>query len=186
MHYFRTPVPAKLESLAEFGTASVGSFDASTNTAQVVQYGLSIGNGIALSRDKRKLYVVNTVPKDINTYDVHSIENITLADVTHVGTCLDNLQVDPEDGSIWIGSHPVPIKIILYLDDQENLQSPSQVLRVKVDGKGHPRSDAITEVYVDQGQQISGSTVALRYKKQLLIGSISDKTVLCELDCFEL
>ena len=53
----------------------------------------------------------------------------------------------------------------------------SQVLKITIsDGK-----TKITEVYSNDGSEISGSTVAARYKDALLIGTVFTNTLYCEL-----
>jgi len=41
-------------------------------------------------------------------------------------------------------------------------------------------ADRITELYSDEGFQISGSSIASLYNGQMLIGSVVDKLVMCE------
>ena len=53
-----------------------------------------------------------------------------------------------------------------------------QVLRVHI-YQGHIMS--IQEVYADDGHRIQGSSVAIRYKDTLLIGTITHKAALCHL-----
>ncbi|KAK3107445.1 hypothetical protein FSP39_014760 [Pinctada imbricata] len=91
---------------------------------------------------------------------------------------VDNIEVDPKTGDLWIGSHPKINQIIAYDKSMGKTLSPSQVLRVKFkDGK---LSDAV-EVFLDKGKRIAASTVASVYKKRLLIGSLGGPPMLCDM-----
>ena len=51
-----------------------------------------------------------------------------------------------------------------------------QVLRIQVN-----KGDAIDEVYSNNGSQLRFTSVAVRHENQLLIGTVDDKVLLCEL-----
>ena len=183
-NYFRSwNFLLNLESFIDVGSGSIGSYNGSSRVATIVHRGLSLVNGLALSPNKNKLYVMAIARKTVLTFAVHSMTNITIENKFFLETIGDNIQVDADDNSLWIGAHPVPIKMLSHLKDPTRV-SPSQVLNIKVDGKGHPRSNAITEVFMDDGELISASAVALRHKKGLLIGSVAHKLVFCQLECF--
>ena len=183
-NYFRSwNFLLNLENFIDVGSGSIGSFDGSTGVGTLVRQGLSLANGLALSRSRDKLYVLNSGRKSVLTFAIHSLRNLTIEHALSLGTTGDNIQVDPDDESLWIAAHPVPLKMLPHLQDP-TLLAPSQVLNVKVDAEGHPRSDAITEVFADGGELISASAVALRHKDGLLIGSVSHHLVHCRLDCF--
>lgn len=46
-------------------------------------------------------------------------------------------------------------------------------------------ADGITELYSDDGSQISGSSIASLYKGKLLVGSVVDKMVFCDVRTME-
>lgn len=61
---------------------------------------------------------------------------------------------------------------------------PMQVLRVRLTSQSVPFSVDITEAYVDDGKQISGSSVAIFYNNQLLIGTVAHKLAYCQVIAF--
>lgn len=179
--YWHGGVLGKLEVYLDLRFGSVGSYDGKTSTGMVLKKGYGLANGLALSRDRTKLYMVNIADMAVDTFLVHSVTNITWVSSLVLDTVADNIQVDPDDGSLWLGCHPAPTQTVKYLDSPETSPvPPSQVLNVKVDKQGIPADD-VTEVYSNRGSQIAASTVALRHKNKLLIGSVCQNTVVCEI-----
>ena len=180
-NYFRSPVFLRnLESLADVGSGSVGSYHGKTFESALVYQGLSVANGVAYSHKYHKLYVINFAKKELVTFSVCSLKSIKVESVVYLGTLGDNIQIDEEDNSLWIAAHPVPMQAFTHMSDN-TIDSPSQVIQVKVDSEGRPRADKIRELFLDRGSLISGSSVALRHKNQMLIGSITTKTAICNL-----
>jgi arylesterase/paraoxonase len=81
----------------------------------------------------------------------------------------DNLSI-AEDGAIWIAAHPRPIQLIRHLKDPSEL-SPTQVIRVAADPQ---TEDRITEIYMNDGGEISAGSVAAVLEKRMLIGSLTE------------
>jgi arylesterase / paraoxonase len=137
--------------------------------------GIQLANGINVSPDGRSLYVVSSIGGTVRVYE----RDVATGDLAfrhaiplHSGG--DNLEIDA-DGTLWVGSHPQLLKVIRYMAGGRE-HSPSQVLRVV------PRPDGgdVTEIYLDDGHQLSASTVAAVFGKRLLIGPLADSKLL---DC---
>ncbi len=80
---------------------------------------------------------------------------------------IDNIELDAE-GNLWIGSHPKLWTFTRHAKDAEKL-SPSQVFKIsKMKNDGY----TVEEVYLESGDNLSGSSVAAVYGKTLLIGSV--------------
>ena len=75
-----------------------------------------------------------------------------------------NIEID-NDGNLWIGSHPKIQSFTRHAKDKINL-SPSQVLRVSLDSSNQYSFD---EIYLNAGEELSGSSVGAIYKNNLLI-----------------
>jgi arylesterase/paraoxonase len=84
----------------------------------------------------------------------------------------DNLEWD-QQGNLWIGAHPRMFDFLAHAAD-EHENSPSQALKISLDTD----SPVITEVYLDDGSAISGSSVAAVYEDTLLIGSVFEPRLL--------
>ena len=142
----------------------------------VAASGLGFANGININRDGSLLYVAETIGKqlsifsrDKNTNDLELIESIDF------NSGVDNIEID-SDGNLWIGSHPKMYTFSRHMNDSTVL-SPSQVYKVSLD---QSNSYTIEEIYLNLGDELSGSTVAAFYDSTLLIGSVFESYFL---DC---
>lgn len=165
-----------MEVLLRLRFGSVGFFDGSH--CKLVETGLFIPNGIALSPDGRMLYVAVMGDKEIRVYRINN-NSLALTNSVNVRTHLDNLNVDPWTGDIWFGAHPAYYRSGLYTLNPVENTSPSQVMRVKMSSNGH--AGVVEEIYSNNGTEISGSSVAVVYERTMLIGSIASAAYCCEL-----
>jgi len=143
---------------------------------KVAADGFGYANGINISPDGRKLYVVGTTQMTLKIFDrdLKSGE-LALAASVRFDTGLDNIEIDSA-GALWIGAHPQLLKFVAHSKDAAK-RSPSQVLRVTLNPHGKPRID---EIYLSQGEVLSGASVAAVYKDRMLIGSVFEPAFL---DC---
>ncbi|MCW9034762.1 MAG: SMP-30/gluconolactonase/LRE family protein [Rhodospirillales bacterium] len=163
-----------VEDYGRLSLASVVYYDGKTVTttdAGTFRY----ANGINISPDGMKLYVAATTDGAISVFDrriktgeLSGRRNISL------GTGVDNIEVDAK-GALWIGAHPKLFDFLGHAKD-ETKNSPSQVLKLTPNAY---RFD-VSEVYLDDGSRLSGSSVAARYGDRLLIGPVFDPKFL---DC---
>jgi len=150
--------------------------------AQVLFYGpggfrpaiddLVFPNGINVSPDGGKLYVAAVTESALRIYDRDPAgETLSLREVAPLPGGPDNIEVDPQ-GTLWIGAHPKLLRVGAHAADPAEL-SPSQVLRVRPTGE-------VDEVLLDDGRQLSGSSVAAARGNRLLAGQIFNDGIL---DC---
>ncbi len=126
---------------------------------------LKYANGINISNDFRKIYVAETIGRRIRVYNRSELNNsLELLDIINVNSGVDNIELD-QDGNLWIGSHPKLFDFLKHAKDKKNL-SPSQV--IVISGSTYE----VTEIFLSNGKDMSGSTVAAVYNKNLLIGSV--------------
>ncbi|KAM7383641.1 hypothetical protein PAMP_003276 [Pampus punctatissimus] len=92
-----------------------------------------------------------------------------------VGSLCDNIEVDHRTGDIWLGCHPNAMKLSKY--DPED-PPDSEVLQIK---NIHSQQPVVSQVYADNGNVIMGSSVAASYERKLLIGTVFQKALLCDL-----
>ncbi len=93
---------------------------------------------------------------------------LTLQAEIDVDTGPDNIEIDA-NGNLWIGAHPKLLTFVAYAKDADKL-SPSQALRIHRAEGGYD----VTEVFLSEGDDISGSSVAAWRQGRLLIGSVFD------------
>ena len=147
-------------------------------TSKVVADELAFANGVALSADMSKVYVTELLARTLHIFDRDAATNdLALSDRVFLGTGVDNIDV-AEDGSLWIGAHPQLATFGEHASDPANL-SPSQIIVVRqFEGGGGEASTA----YLDDGSEISASSVGATYKDRLVIGAVFDPAVLvCEM-----
>lgn len=173
-----------LETGAGLPWSTVVFFDGSR--FHTVAKRIEMANGIALDRDRGRLYVAACRSKRLydfawdvgdparELFDPRTIE---------LPGCPDNLEWD-EEGNLWIGVDPSFLKVALYMN-RIVPTAPSLVLCLHFEGGGEtPR---IEEVFRDDtGEKISASSVVAAYgrgpARRLLIGAPFDDHLLdCEL-----
>ncbi|MDC1051082.1 SMP-30/gluconolactonase/LRE family protein, partial [Candidatus Marinimicrobia bacterium] len=129
---------------------------------------LKYANGINISKDSKKIYVAETIGKRVKIYDRNILNNdITLVETIYVNSGVDNIELD-QNGDLWIGSHPKLFDFLRHAKSKEN-SSPSQVIFISKD------SYEMKEMFLSNGNDMSGSTVAAIYNKDLLIGSVFEE-----------
>jgi len=140
----------------------------------VVAEGLKYANGINVSRDGETVYVAATIDGKINVYSREAGSGALMYryDID-LGTGVDNIEVDPQ-GNLWVAAHPKLLTFVQHAKDPRNL-SPSQVFFIRFKGPG---AYEVLEVFLDDGANISGSSVGAFYQGKLFIGSVFDKRVL--------
>jgi arylesterase/paraoxonase len=145
---------------------------------RVVAKDLSYANGINVSHDGKKIYVAATTGLRINVYDRDLASNeLKLSQEIDLGTGVDNIELDAA-GNLWIGAHPQLLTFTRYAKDPARL-SPSEILKISF----APNNDyQVEQVYLNEGEAISGSSVGAVFEQKLLIGSVFDEHFLvCEM-----
>lgn len=143
--------------------------------AAVADDGLTMTNGVNVSADGKTLYVAETQDHTLRIYD-RNIDTgvLTLREKVELGTAIDNIDVR-EDGALLIAGH---IRILDFLEHagDPNIFAPSQVLLVVPDVGG--TGGAAGTIYLNDGKEISASSVAAAYKDTMLIGAVFDPRIL--------
>lgn len=141
---------------------------------RVVANGIKYANGININRDGTKVYVAATTGGKIHLYnrDKNSGDLDPFAEV-EVGTGVDNIEID-STGNLWIGAHPKLLTFVKHSKDKNKL-SPSQVLKITLLENNQYQ---IAEIFLSNGEDMSGSTVGAVFENRLLIGSVFDDVFL--------
>ncbi|ESO09149.1 hypothetical protein HELRODRAFT_169093 [Helobdella robusta] len=148
---------------------SVGYFNG--EHGELVVKGLNIPNGVIMW--KNHLVVALSGSDELNVYSVAKDHQLNLERTIPVKTSVDNLSVHPEHDDLILGCHPSPFKFPFHSRNPDAYLSPSQVLRV------NDKSE-VTEIYSNDGSELSASTVAVLYKDAMLIGSAYTKLLYCQ------
>ncbi|MCO4762060.1 MAG: SMP-30/gluconolactonase/LRE family protein [Myxococcales bacterium] len=172
-HGHPTGLMRKVEDYGRLKRGSVIYYDG--KTVRTVAEGFRYTNGINMSADGKTVYVAATTDAQISTFD----RDLKTGDLSgrrdfDFDTGVDNIERDAQ-GHLWIGSHPHLFDFLSFSKDPSS-RSPSQVLKIDM-RTGAPKT---TEVYLNDGDPLSGSSVAARWRNRLLIGTVFDPTFL---DC---
>ena len=140
-------------------------------------------NGIAMSADRRHVYVAETTDGILNLYE-RDAETGELSQKGlrrgrfHAGAGLDNITVD-EAGGLWIVAHPRLFDYVKHSKDNA-LDSATRTLRIELDAEAGKAE--IEDVYVGDGEQLSGGTIAVPVGDAVVMGSVFEKKILiCDL-----
>jgi arylesterase / paraoxonase len=162
--------PSKWRSfkdLLQIGMGNICYFD-SQKIIKTPFEGLKYANGINKSADGKQIYLAETTAKKITVFD-RNIETGVLTKTNEIDTDtgVDNIELDTE-GSLWVGCHPQMLKFLGHAKDEKAL-SPSEIIKIKLLGNGKFEQ---TTVYINDGSEISASSVGAVYKDKLLIGPV--------------
>lgn len=166
---------AQLNGLIGRGSGRVVHFDGTE--ARPVTDRLQVANGLALSPDGKTLYVAETLGRQLRFFDRDpETDALTPAGYLALASGLDNIAVD-ETGSLYIGAHPNVIDFLGHAGDPAS-PSPSQVLKATPGERG----GEVRTIYLNDGSELSGSSVAAPYGDRLLIGAVFEpKLLVCDL-----
>ncbi|KAJ8415782.1 hypothetical protein AAFF_G00403390 [Aldrovandia affinis] len=172
-HYFSNGVLKQLEMLLLQTWCTVVYY--SPEEVKVVADAFYSGNGINISPDNKFIYVSDILDHTVHVLEIQENNNLTKVKSVAVGSLCDNVEVDPGTGDLWLGCHPNVWKLIMS-DPQD--PPGSEVIQIQ---NIHSEKPIVTQVYADDGGVIQGSSVASPYKGKLLIGSVYQKALCCDL-----
>ncbi len=149
-----------------------------------VAEGIGFANGIAIrpggDRSGARLYVAATRDRSLEVFDLSADDGPARAvPVSRIALTAapDNLTWGP-DGALYVGAHPNLLSYAAFRGGWLGRDTaPSRALRID------PDAASATEIYADDGGQLSGATVAAVYGDTLLLGSAyDDHLVACRLE----
>lgn len=167
-----TKLGASLETWFALARSSVAYWDGAKMSKAAA--GMAYANGINGSPDGSMLYVAEALGFKVRFYQRDAATGaLTEKGELFFGTGLDNIDVD-SDGNLWIAAHPHLLDFVAHAGDSKKL-SPSQVLRISAPSsqKGEAR-----QVYLNMGEEISGSSVAAVHNGRMLVGSVFESKYL--------
>ncbi len=137
--------------------------------------GMSYANGINISPNGKYIYATETTGRKLLTFIPTSEGSLKKVGEINLKTGLDNIDVD-QDGKIWIASHPKLLAFVKHAKDSTAI-SPSQVIRI-TPGVDNHTDFTIDEIFLDDGTNLSGSSVAVHHQGKVYVGVVFDHKVL--------
>ncbi|XP_019633432.1 PREDICTED: serum paraoxonase/arylesterase 2-like [Branchiostoma belcheri] len=169
--YSVRPWAKRLESFLSPCWSNVVYYDGSD--AFVAAEGFAFANGINAPPGGRFVYVCDTPRQAVQVFRRRADNRLQLEREIHLATSVDNVDVCPDTGDLWIGAHGSFNK---HMEDRIN-PSSSQVLRIQDPAGASPE---VTELYANDGRQLNGSSAAVVYNRRLLIGTVHDTLLYCD------
>lgn len=172
-HGSETDLGRTLEDALRLPRSNVGYFDGTA--ARIVADHMRYANGVNVSADGKTLYAAEITGRQVRIFNRDpASDDLELHDVVPLNTLPDNIDI-AQDGSLWIGAHPKIIDFVSHAKD-ETAHSPSEVIRLIPDPTGTGGTAEL--VYLQDGAEISGSSVAAAYGSRFLIGAVFDPHIL--------
>ena len=135
--------------------------------------GIAYANGINLDVRRNLLFVASPRNFLIKVYHKEASGSLSFIENIDCGTGVDNIEIT-QDGNIWVGCHPNLLKFTAYAKGAEPY-APSEIIRIDYRKKGDFEKEII---YVDDGKNVSASTVAGVYKDFIFVGNVMDDHLL--------
>ena len=165
-HGSKTTLGTTLEAYLQLPRSYVVYFDGQ-HYKKIIK-NLKYANGVILSKNKQELYVATSTGQTILFYNVKPDGNLILHHYINTHTGNDNITVENQSGDLWIGAHPQLLKFTGHAKDSTQI-SPSEVLRLHKQNNGIYKQNTY---YINEGQEISGSSVAYKFGDNLFVGDV--------------
>ncbi|MCK5704644.1 MAG: SMP-30/gluconolactonase/LRE family protein [Cyclobacteriaceae bacterium] len=139
------------------------------NTYREVADGIAYANGINLDFKRNLLFVAS--PRDflVKVFQRKESGDLDFIEDIDCGTGVDNIEFAP-DGKIWIGCHPSLLTFTAYANGDKPI-APSEIITIDYRGTGDYSKEII---FVDDGRNMSASTVAAVYNDYIFVGNVMD------------
>lgn len=135
--------------------------------------GIAYANGINLDIERNLIFVASPRDFQIKIYQRGEGGDLTFIENIDCGTGVDNIEFAP-DGKIWIGCHPSLLTFIAYASGSTPY-SPSEVITIDYRKEGDYQKEII---FLDDGKNVSASTVAGVYQDLIFVGNVMDDHLL--------
>ncbi len=166
-HKYEDGVGRLLEDYGGLGLSNVVYFDGERFIE--VAKGIAYANGINYDQKRKLLFVAS--PRNFLIKVYRTLEDGTLEYIEDIdcGTGVDNIEFDTE-GNLWVGCHPNLLVFSSYAAGKKEI-APSEIIKIEYRGTD---DYTIEKVYINDGSEMSASTVAAPYKDLLFTGNVMD------------
>lgn len=131
--------------------------------------GIAYANGINLDAKRNLLFVASPRKFQVKVYNKSSDGSLEFIESIDCGTGVDNIEFDTE-GNLWIGAHPNLLRFTSYAKGKKET-SPSEIIKIIYTTKG---DYTIEQIYIEDGSEMSASTVAAPFGNLILTGNVMD------------
>jgi len=172
--------------------SNVVLYNGENDSTEKVLDGLCFANGVILSPNRKYAYVSETITGNLIVAARAANNSLTKILAIELDSGVDNVDVSSDfPNEIFIGSHPNSLLFIKHA--LFGGKAPSQVIKVSFASTEDDPSKQVTitknshyefeTIFESVGDDISASSVAARYKNQIIIGPVfDDHVLLCNLN----
>ena len=132
--------------------------------------GISYANGINFEKDKNLVFVASPRKFKIKVYEKQPNNSLTFIEDIYCGSGVDNIEFDT-DNNLWVGAHPNLLQFMSYSHSYHSI-TPSEIIKIQYFKKGDYKVETI---YLEKGEEMSGSTVAAPFENLILMGNVMDE-----------
>ena len=106
----------------------------------------------------------------------------------HLGSCIDNINVDVQTGDLWLAGSPNVLRAVQHFQNV-SLPAPAQVISIRLNqyqpSAAVPFPDyEAREVYLNDGSELKTSSAAVVFNGTLVIGSVDGNVLLCDVKAY--
>jgi len=166
-HKYTEGIGRLIEDYAGYSASNIIYFDGENYNE--VANGIAYANGINFDAKRNLLFVASPRKFLVKVYSANIDGSLIFIEDIDCGTGVDNIEFDAE-GNLWIGAHPNLLKFTSYAQGKEEF-SPSELIKIQYNGKN---DYTIEKIYVNDGSEMSASTVAATFGNLILTGNVMD------------
>ncbi|WP_187176597.1 SMP-30/gluconolactonase/LRE family protein [Algoriphagus sp. AK58] len=150
--------------------ANVGYYDG--ESFRIVAENMAYPNGLVLDQSGKNLLVASSRHFLIRVFEIQENGDLTFLEDIPTATGVDNLERD-EEGGIWSGAHPDLMTFSAYAAGKKTT-APSEILKIHFSDQQLKQ----TTVWLDKGETMSASSVAIPFGEYLFLGNVMDSKMI--------
>ena len=131
---------------------------------------IAFANGINIDLKRGLVFVASVRGFLVKVYQKNEDHSLAFIENIYCNTGVDNIEFDSEN-NLWIGAHPSLLHFNFYANGNKEI-SPSEIIKINYIEKGNY---SIEQVYIEEGNIMSGSTVAAPFGNIILTGNVMDE-----------
>lgn len=170
-HGYTEGIGKLMEEYLGLAVSNVVYFDGE-NYREVAD-GIAYANGINFDKKRNLMFVASPRHFLVKVYAKQEDGSLSFIEDIPCGTGVDNIEFDEQD-NLWIGAHPNLMRFNAYSSGKKET-APSEVIKISYQGKG---DYTIEKIYIEEGDEMSASTVAATFKDLILVGNVMDEEFL--------
>ena len=133
----------------------------------------SISGSINFDKKRQLLFVASPRKFLIKVYQTNPDGSLHFIEDIDCNTGVDNIEFDTI-GNLWVGAHPNLLEFTAYAKGKTKY-APSELIKINYRGTNDYTIDSI---YLEDGQEMSGATVAAPFGNLILAGNVKDNKFL--------